>query len=184
MRFLFIVFLVMLSTSTGARAHEDNAFCKAPEIVSEGDAGYNAYVCQALALLEAHEYAEAEAALEKASQIPLFEMPNFMLEPLFAAAKFGQADNEGGNDHLQKAELFLMVYAGILKCTTYDDDPRDLTGFFYGDRKLYPVEMIKGVANKMCWAGYESFLSRHRLGVIEHEYALLQRLQSVKEKYK
>lgn len=183
MRLFIFAICVILTAGKAVDAHENNAFCKAPEIVSAGNVEYNENVCQALALLENGKFAEAAIILEKASNIPLFEMPNFMLEALRAEALYGLGDRQAGKYHLQKAELFLLVYSGIRTCTKFIDDPADSADLHYDYKDHYPEELVKEVANKLCWVGYEAVLNRPSFARIEHEYALLQRIKSVKEKY-
>ena len=76
-----------------------------------------------------------------------------------------------------------MVYSGIRTCTQYIDDPADSADLSHVYRDPYPKDLVKEVANKLCWVGYEYIMERSSLKTIEHEYELFKRIQSVKEKY-
>lgn len=168
-----IGFIILVSGGTKTKAAID---CDVQELTNNSD--YNEFVCAGVQHMQEKKYGEAIKSFEAALDLPLFEWPNFELLPRLAWAHFKAGDSKKAENTLEKAELSLSVFVGILKCNEVED------GFYlsdeYGNRLT--GKNSSEVTAVMCGAIYESYYEQRSLEYILTDAKLVKRYFDVKRR--
>lgn len=151
-RILLIVAVATLRAAAGPAsvAAQDAVPCDAVELVS-GNQRYNRLVCSGIDMLDQGRFGEAVRYLEDASNVMIFEFPNFMILPRLALAYWRLGDKSKATEYLNQSHLSLSVLIGIYQCEERNDGVRIVDA--YGGEVKEPG--IIAVLRRMCGAAYE-----------------------------
>lgn len=176
-----IGFIILVSGCSKTEAAID---CDVPEVI-EGHHDYNKFVCIGVEQVQEQKYEKAIKSFEAALALHLFETPNFELFPQLAWAYFKAGDLKKAEDNLEKAELSLSVFTGILECGESEG------GFYLHDQNgvRRTGKINDEVTAIMCGAAYDYIYERQSLervlleaGIVKRYFDVKQRIEEIASK--
>lgn len=154
--------------------------CHALEL-SQSNQTYNKLVCAGVSAMNKNDYKGAATYFEQATNLKLFEFPNFELFPRLALAYFKAGERTKAEANLQKARLSLNVLVGIVKCRENE------SGFYLVGSDNVPISSRYSleIAKRMCGAAYsdlykvaslEDFLGKAKL--LKYYFSISRQIES------